>query len=44
MSLESSPAVIKYSDGVKVFSGAGGVWKCCWELRLCLNLREVKDG
>lgn len=35
MSVESSPAIIKYNDGVKVFSSAGGVRKCCCELRSC---------
>ena len=33
MSIESSPTIIKYTDGVKVFSSAAAVWKCCGELR-----------
>lgn len=33
MSIESSPTIIKYTDGVKVFLSTGGVWKRCYEVR-----------
>lgn len=35
MSAESSPSIIKYTDGGNVFYSAGGVWKYCSKLRSC---------